>query len=132
VKKVIKILGIIAVIAMIGLSITACDDELAGTGTGTGTVIVRNNSPYTLDAKIHIELCPADAPNSPLAVETEIVRGGSITWTSVPIGRSLKVWVLDGIDAWYVTAPFTLLAGGTRTFNFIGTDNSDFTFDQYD
>ena len=116
------ILGTILLVAFM-MVLSGCDTPTGtntfGWGTGTGTVNVYNISTHSADNYIYIDISDANNPNDVLGV-VYIARNQYAQFTNVPTGKSLKVWIKDGLGLWWSSAAFTLSNNQTKTFNYDG------------
>jgi len=86
-------------------------------GTGTGTVIVINNSKYSDDP---IDVFLFKYLDGGLIGESRINKGYQCTFTNVPTGVQLRVGAYDEWDYIYHSSVFTLTAGQTKTITYNG------------
>jgi len=112
------ILGTILLVAFM-MVISSCDTSTSPStsGWGYGTVIVKNLSIYPADDNAYVDICYASDSLNPLAYNV-FNRNQQVTFTNVPTGVSLKVWIIS--DDIYSTSTFSVSSGQTRTFTFNG------------
>jgi hypothetical protein len=114
-KNIVKFLGIIAIVAVIGFSMAACKEE-----ESTVDIIVTNNSIYTsLDATVKAQVWGKTGGTVPL-IERNVSIGQSVTFTMDE--GDYRVRVIDGlnINHWYP-------AGGNTVTSMKGTVRLKFT-----
>ncbi|MCL2252717.1 MAG: hypothetical protein FWC12_12500 [Treponema sp.] len=113
-KNLLKIVGIIAVVALIGFSVVGCDLF------GTGTVIVQNVSPsqYTVDAIVRVEL----RDGSTVTAWNLVPRNQQVTFTDVPTGSNYTVRVIESSGAGNArnSASFSVTGGSSLTYRYNG------------
>jgi hypothetical protein len=83
-KNTIKLIGIIAFVAVIGFSMAACggNDDIGGGGgttTATGSIKIVNNSGYSISGWI-------SQNNKTVKTVSTLSKGGSVTYSGIPAG----------------------------------------------
>ncbi|MCL2440974.1 MAG: hypothetical protein FWD14_04485 [Treponema sp.] len=111
-----KNLLIVGVILALSFALLGCDEF------GTGTVIVQNNSTYSADNPVYVDISNANDPSDVLVSRYNVGRNQQVTFTNVPAGVSYRVWVgeYNGTGYHRSSASFTVSNGQTRTFKYNG------------
>jgi len=86
-------------------------------GSGTGTVVLINESTYAGD-DVYAEI--SKTSNNELVAVAYINRGSTKTWTNIPTGVSLTVGVVDYDYNVFQSPSFTLSSGQTKTLRYDG------------
>ena len=112
-KNIMKVLGIIAIAAVIGLSMTSCEPEVK-----TVDIIVTNNSTYTYDTTVKAYVY--DTGTTPLE-EQSIPRGQSVTFTMDEGDYRVRIYDGYGVSYWYPSSYTVIEMTGVVKLNFNGT-----------
>ena len=115
-KNVFKVLGIVALAAVIGFSMVACNDE----EDPVGTVIVKNMSSYSTDNGVPILLGDEDKEEIIAVIEDVANEGGIAKFDNVPVGVTLVIVIVDQSDLVFESDTFTIKEGQTLTFVYDG------------
>ena len=117
-KKRMMIIGIVSLAFLFGLVLMSCDNP--ATGPSYGTVIVKNLSPaaYSSDAIVYIDV--SDAVTTSALGSSYVYRNQQVTFTNVPTGKLLRVYVIDMNYNIYKSSDFTLSKGQTKSFKYTG------------
>jgi len=129
-KNLVKLFGIIALVAVIGLSMAGCEVDVKDDKAtlfippppsgGTGTVKITNASTYNADSYVYADISDAVTYDA-IAWVNSLARNATYTFSNVPAGRNIQVWVEDSNDNLYYSSAFSLTAGQTRSFTYNGT-----------
>jgi len=113
-KNTIKILGFIALLAIIGFSLGSCGDS-----GGTGTVVCNNVSTWAADAYVTMYLLQN---GNTINTISSVPRNYSGEWRNVPTGSNYAVNVKDsnGLTIKYV-GTFKVEKNKTKILNYNGT-----------
>ena len=120
-KNIMKILGIIAIVAVIGLSMTGCEPEPETKTGDTVDIIVTNNSIYTyVDSTVKAQVWGTMGGTVPLQ-EKSVSIGTSVTFTMVE--GNYRVCVIDGMNYkdWYPSESSVINMTGTVRLSFTGS-----------
>ena len=119
-KHKFKLLGTIALVAIIGFSMVSCDTDDT-TDSIDQVVIVQNLSNWAADDPVTMVLTSLSAAAGDyLAGPREIRRNQQWEVSRLPIGEQLMVVVIDDGGLGFGTYPFTLAAGETKTLVYRG------------
>jgi hypothetical protein len=100
-KNLFKVLGIIALVAIIGLSFAACDDNSGGGGSGGPGGPGNTGGSGGLVAKWYVTQGMADAGDSPV---WEFTSNGKLTSGGVDVGLTYKA-TSNTITLYYGSTP---------------------------
>ena len=116
-KNIMKILGIIAIAAVIGLSMIGCEPE-AKTMDGVDIVVTNNSAYPTTDSTVKAQVWGTTGGN-PLA-EKSVSIGSSVTFTMDE--GNYRVCIIDGLDYdwWYPSSSTVINMTGTVRLSFTG------------
>jgi hypothetical protein len=110
-KNIIKFLGIIAIAAVVGLTMVSCGDPDA-------VITLANDSTYNSDALVAVGVYGTGT--SPLRAGTAS-RGSSVSFTMAAGDYRVAVVDGNGLSWWYPTSTSTRYMTGTVRLRYNGT-----------
>jgi len=114
-KKFLKMLGIIAFVAVIGISVMGCPVVLT-----SGTVMVYNNSSSSSDNPAN-SVSLYTSGGTLIRTSTYFYRYDTVTWTGLDTGINYYIKAVDSANRSYTSSTFYLSAGETRSYSYSGT-----------
>jgi len=126
-KKFIKFLGVIALIAMIGFAFVSCDGEPEEEPDPTGTIVVSNDSSMQHDitaSGVTIKLFQGTKEVASFSgILTSTIEANTktkATFTNVDVGDGYVVKVIDNASNTYPSTAFSLAKDQVKTFTYTG------------
>jgi hypothetical protein len=114
-KNILKILGIITCMVVIGFSMTSCEED---PGVGTVEVFIKSGPGMTFDTDgVKVELRQG---SDIIGTQTKVMPSKTAIFEDVPEGDDYEVWVTDNEPRTYKSAKFSIAKDDTVKLTYDG------------